>query len=790
MTNVFNLSNIFAESTAYNVLANPVISQKYLYNAMNDLEEFNHAYTESTTSLYKAILEADNREDENAIFCQYFSEIDKHIRNTINKINETTSRFIINVENIVDANKDILSNDNVINNVKPFTYHFTKYQKINDSSFPSMNIIGIFKQEFDYIGQLLQDLGPAASNQSKLKVIATVYNTMNSTKPDITRKCIEDIVGTCDDTDCMTKFPEMLYKFLKADAADVEITKGHLYEVKMSLNNYKSISDACVATADSLIEQLKSISNEIRNIICGNEKNKLKIDTPTDGIRNTEYKLDTYGMNQVDLFLKTKINQVIQMTNIYYIALAIKLDATMDYFKQCKDILQKAEMSCDSDVESKATKNTQDDIDDNGEVDGSNTSDTDDDIQIDDDSESNPDDSDKSKSDLDDDYTIDTNKDGDSSNDDGEPDNETSKSDGGSKDAINDLDEALKEFDESCDIFNYGMFCLGIFNENMRMIDNVINIVNEADGDNKPEPTDGNTPNNTTDSNKDTKDDLKATLDKAGVKDSVFAKIMEMIRKLLNKFLSFFTQTIEKKIKKLDANKKYIQMDSVDHVNESGNAVLRETKPAILDSLTIPRFDINSLKNINSEEDFIKQLSLPSEVRTLYEKDTSKGLKNAIVDTVYNPDEKVGIKNAKDVKMIDLYNWCIKYPKIKEDIEEMSKILESGYKNAEKIAKSLNEAESIFDNDDWFFFNEAIGKGSSDENKNSEEKEKKINDDSKKIEMYFKICGHVMTGKMTAAQRVFNEYYNVLIWHIEKKSDGKSKDADEKESTSESVFFN
>ena len=190
----------------------------------------------------------------------------------------------------------------------------------------------------------------------------------------------------------------------------------------------------------------------------------------------------------------------------------------------------------------------------------------------------------------------------------------------------------------------------------------------------------------------------------------------------------------------------------------------------ILDKIQIPQFNINTLRTIDSEKDFIAK-ELP-EVNKHYNPETDNNIKDSIVNAIIDPTESNGIKNTKDINMNELCVWCEKYPKIMDDIESMSKLLESGKKNAETVAKSLKESGefplSFSDTIMEYFMEAGIEKGKDDGNNKDQ-----ISSDTKKIEMYFKLCSEVICAKMTSAQRIFNIYFDILNWHIQQKG-GKS----------------
>ena len=785
MSNIFNLSNIFAESSSSSILSSGTITNEcYIFSAMKDLRDFNSAFMENTTNLYKAISEAEDTKFENNVFCQYFEEVDTELSKIIKNINDSISRFTINVENIVDANRDILDNTGIITSCKPFTYHYTQYKRINDKDFPSINAIGIFKQEFDYIALTLQDLGPMASNQNKLKVIATVYNKFVQGTTDVTKKCIMDILGEDDDDndDIVSEFPEKMYEKYKKDTDDVGITKGKLYDVKMSLTNYRNIIDSCANTADELIKQLSSISAEIKRIICGNSNNTLTVKTSTDGVRDTDYRMDSYAMNQVDIFLKAKINQVIQIANVYYIALAIKLDATMDYFKQCKDILTVAMAKCGecSDVPSEAEKDAQDDVDDgNIEVDDhldDKDAFTDDDEGPDNDNvedDEEKEDSDEEEFEKDDENIIDTNdEDNDGVEDSAEledldVDGDTDKdSDEGSSDndSLKDLYEAEKNLEESLISFEYKQFYLETMYDYVDMLDNLVSIM-EADGDN----------NQQQDQN-DAKGTVRTAVDTAKAQTNAskgrFQGIKNMINKLIEliqgKFTEAFNNVYKNRIEELKKGAAYINIKPVDYQNENGDPVGSfDVNLGEFDKLEVPRFDANMIRNIKDKNDFIKNTL---KVDIIKDGDKELSIGESIERKVISTPSR--LRNFNQVDLKSMYNWCINYEKVVSDIQEWTKLLENGIKNAERISSTLKEnTGSVSSLEDTLlnYFGEAnIPAAANNDNKDGDNGggNNAEGSDLEKVEIYFNCSKDVITAKMRLAQKIFKEYYQLCMFQI------------------------
>lgn len=774
MSNIFNLSNIFAESVSHDMIRDKFYDENYLYTAISELKDFQRSFMASNIGLYQSISEADSSSKENEIFCQYFTDIDAKINDIINKINETISRFTINVENIIDANRDIIYNTDVITKCKPFVFKYTEFKKINDKDFPPINAIGIFKEEFDYIAQLLQELGPTASNQSKLKVIATIYNKLVKSDVDINKKCIESILGECEDSEDVAEFPEHLYEeFKSSDKEDIEITKGKLYEIKMNFDNYQSIIDSCTETASKLISQLTSISDEIKRIICGNDKNTYTVDTTTDGIRNTDYKLDTYSMNQLDIFLKAKLNQVAQICNIYYIAIAIKLDATMEYFKQCKDILTYAMANSKEDIPSDAAQDAQEDVDD-GELEIDDTLDKSDDDNSDDDNSDDDDKDDEDGSDNDDDDEDDSDNNNTSSEDDSDKDDynlEDMSMDDDSSDSsdnsepLNDLDEALDNFKEACMSMDYKEYCSDMLYEYTAMLETLM-AIQEEDGDNSGNNNDNKDQGGN--SKPSPNDNLKQAVNKTNTnnKTGIIAKIKEMVQKLIdlirNKFRENFEKKYKEKIQYFKDNEKYIRMEPISYQNEDGTPVTDfDVNMNAFNDLAIPNFDANTVRNIQNRDDFIKN---NLKVDIIKDGDNTLSIAQSIERKVLTKPSRV--KNFNELKLQEIYDWCINYDKVVSDTEELGKLLEQGAKNAEAMAKSLTESTGQFSLRDTMldYFSEFTAKNP--ENNNGNNNNGGDDDLTEKIQIYFNCSKDVISAKMTIAQMIFTEWSKILDYQI------------------------
>lgn len=693
MSNLFNLSKVFETPVLEQLVSTDKTGAGYLYNAISLMESVNKEYAETTKELYKMVAEASSKQEENEIFAKYFTKINDIIDKAIIGINEMISSFAIKIDNLADANADLLNGSVDFSSIKPFPYRVYKFEHIDDTKFPNFGMIDTYRKEFDNLGLLLQDLGPVGSNQAKLKIIATVYNSFAHKMKDKWRdKCIESIIG--EDLDSDKSFAEKLYSEFKPDESEeVSITKGHLYELKNTLDDHEHIIDMMVKTAQGIISDLEYIRNDIDGIIFGHKDNTLKVETSTDGIKNTIYRLDVYSMNQLDIFLKAKTGQIMQMCNLYTIALSIKLDVIVEYFEQCKDILNTAFAStADDEIQDGDTSEMHEPMTSKEPGDDWNTDENEPPVE-DDDTGNEPEPEDDAESDF-----SDPDEGEDSGNN--EPDNGDDDSFGADNEEFTfDDDNSTTNYGDSdikeaVRMFNYDLYELGMMYEGAEMMSDVLKYLAE----------DGETSN------------ASSTSNVSSDKKSIWRRIVDFFKNLFSKFKKKVDEvTTENNTKKLNTDewKDYC-------LNGKGKAIPDDKKflkaPIISTDLlnevesNFPK-DLNSdvkLKEADSELDFAKKC-FPKLAAKQSGDNANKTLSNILIDETLQMKDNVTWVEIKagmgdDVKSI--YTWCLNYAAKCNSINEMNNIVEKDTKAADAISNAKSNfgesAVSLFED----YFNE------------------------------------------------------------------------------------
>lgn len=363
MNSIFNLADILKSDMIPNVLVKSNINETYLSSAISILEDMNTEINKNTFRYFNEIAEAPTKQAENQIFGEFFSKYKDTIKKYQMKMNELYSRFSINVDTLIDANSELLDDEDSIEICGNPTYCMKEFDKLDDPEFPKIKPYKVFKREFKFFGKLLQDLGPTASDEARVKIIASVYNNMVSEiNKDWMQKCMEKI---SDNDDCKKdSFAKCIFdSIIKPCEGEKPITIDMVRQAKLSLLNNSEIKSAIGIAVDKFNEDLDKVAEEFGALLFRNKDLVLDIKTDVEGIEDRKYRLTDYSFNQVNIFMNAKLSQITEICNLYLVAISVKMDCALSYFKQCIDIIEIAKSSNCNSRNNQAIQDDTEDID-------------------------------------------------------------------------------------------------------------------------------------------------------------------------------------------------------------------------------------------------------------------------------------------------------------------------------------------------------------------------------------------------------------------------------------------
>ena len=739
MNTMLNLTSMLEGVETFDKLKSMFITpcnETYLFSILSELTSMDEEVRSLDRKTFKSLLEAESKTKENDQFCIYFKEFKSIIDRFINKVNEMSSRCIINIENIIDINKDLIDDYDLVNSYCPFDMELYEFKNLENREVPKIKAKKVFKKEFDHIGSLMQDLGPIASDDAKLKIIAAVYNAFNKDmNEEFLEKCIEKILD--DDYDEEKSFSEQVYNLFRGEKQSKTIQKFDIQQAKANLLNYATYADIISSMVGKATEEFSEIAQCVGDMVFRNKSCTMKIDTETDGVANREYDLNTYSMNQFNIFMKSKCVQISQMCNLYMVALSIKMDSIVDFINQNKDILQKAKESCC------CSKYTDREVD-NGMEEDPEVDDMDNDME-------DPDIDDTSMDDNE--FEIEP---------DDEPVNDETP-DGEGEEVPQEPSDDLKE----TYFFQHELYNLEKVFEQEQMMYEFKDIIREE------EQSATNNNNNAPLSN--LKNQSNANSSKFV---DIWRTIVEKVQEIFRKFYDIFIGKTKARIDFLKSHEKEINAN-----NFGDNATIKSFDIQKLNGLKIPDLNYEAQKAYLKDTKTFREHAF--NMITVGENDS---FGQAIKKYICPNDQEVPIKNiGKDA----MYKFCVtEYPTIVSDIQSQMNILTKAQMNAKRIAGSINnDMKNANDNKTDANKTNTAAKtdnkpaGGADQN----QQQKTANGESagiltandlyfnefsdpdggvkyikNELMVYFNVCSQVLTNKMSLVNAAFNEFYRAL----------------------------
>ena len=587
------------------------------------MEKINLENMKLEKETFHSILEAETKDSENNVFLTYFTSFNKIISKFTRTVEELSSKANIQIENMIDTYRDAIEDPNVeIQNI-PFKMNICKFKNLTDNNVPNFEAKKLYQREIDDIAKLIQDLGPVASEDAKIKIIASVYNSLNKEmNGEFIDKCASSLIGSLYDRTKSSS--EQIYNLFRDECELKKITKPCISEAKNVLMNGEIYISYIKNIADRLISDFSDISRSISDMLFMNKSHTLKVNTESDGIINRDYPLNTYSMNQFNMFMKAKAMQLTQIVNLYIIAYSIKVDSIIDFLTQNKEIVRLATENTSniafSDETSGEELEPEDvDDDDNEDMDQDNADDT---IEVDD---------------IDDDVEV--------SDDDDTNDNIVND-----KEIIEDEDLQKEAYLFDCELFNMNR-AVDEFSLQLEMFQ----AIHEEDLDNLQSANDD------------------ATGKVQGVWNSLVSKLTE----LFNKFNDIFIKRTKFKIDNLEKHQ-----DDIAKNDFSAQATMKHYDTDRIKRIQVQDLNYENMKEyLQSKEAYIKQyygnLGLPLDKN-------NNNFTTSLKKWIKESEDEAKITISKD----KMYDYCVDdYQDLVDEIRKQKELINKAQKNSIKIAK-------------------------------------------------------------------------------------------------------
>lgn len=334
-----------------NKLATMDLEESYVAMACDFLKECNTEIADNKIKLYKAISESDGNY---GVVLESFSDFFTKVKDVIDKflkfIKSLFQRFITTLMGFVSSDKYITKHKKDFSKFKDTdNFNFTGYNYTFPINIPSANAI------LEFNNSLFEEL---YSDKNKALTLAGVKDVvMNLNFDDYYDTFRAKVLGNNNGTIYTGDFSEACFRLFRNGELDTEEFEVTSSEVRQSLNRfleYKKTKSNVERDQKNIDEAYNKVKKQIQDVVKRNGDlsvsaflNKLPSDNNIESIEGQSVSNDGLTMSgeimaQINMYVKAKVDQIQECSNIHILAFSAKLDAMKECYIQDRNILYTA----------------------------------------------------------------------------------------------------------------------------------------------------------------------------------------------------------------------------------------------------------------------------------------------------------------------------------------------------------------------------------------------------------------------------------------------------------------
>ena len=345
---MFTLDDILLENAdSSNFLVESSIEENFFISSLQFVTEMENDLLQYKKDFYKSILESNN--DQVVItesFSDFTDKVKELIKRFLNFIKSLFERFVTMLHKIIKSEKYLKKNEKKLRefndedefDYKGYNYSFKEGVPVFDHA------LAEFKTEF--VGLNPADLG--TDKKHNKDVLNAAYRDLKSALDGMYYDGIRGkVIGRENDSIIKEDFHSELFETFRSGFSDKETILINGSEVIKQYGLFDGSEKAINTTKkdrDRIDREYKEIEKFVEKMVTKNPNDVSGILKLTLGIDDAskDFQVDSDVMSTIDLFVKAKCNQIVEMQSIHSIAFGAKLEAYKECYKQSKDVLYKA----------------------------------------------------------------------------------------------------------------------------------------------------------------------------------------------------------------------------------------------------------------------------------------------------------------------------------------------------------------------------------------------------------------------------------------------------------------
>lgn len=322
-------------------------SHSFFIETLQFLSEMNADFYEAKRDFYISLSESADISVVHESFGDFFGKVKEIIDKFLAFLKSLLDRFVTLMNQLIGRDKHIINHKKELDNFsKIHEFSITGFKYSIEDDIPVITAKAAFDSDFifEFNGDSVVFSGPKDNIPKKL-----VAHTKQMSDQLISGEWYDKFRGTVlgEENKPITKddFADRLFaEFRSNDPIAEEITIDHS-EVKAALRRFetaKSDIEKAKKTKARIESDYNAIKHKVEKMVVTNRNGSSTI-TKFDRELNVDYQTaNKDDIVAMDNFVKAKVNQIQEMSNIHALAFAAKLDAMRDSYKQDKAVLFKA----------------------------------------------------------------------------------------------------------------------------------------------------------------------------------------------------------------------------------------------------------------------------------------------------------------------------------------------------------------------------------------------------------------------------------------------------------------
>lgn len=315
----------------------------FFKNTIDYMIESNNLYHTTQKHLYKSLLESNL---DIVLVTESFSDYTNKIKSIISKfikfIKKLYDRFILYMNKFVQSDKYIKNNIKLLSKfTKEDEFDIDGYHFTFNNDIPIINPVETMS--LDFVG-----LDGLNNSQEKKEFLKEKYSNLKQNLSNGYYDNIRALVLDKDGKIYQDDFADELFKVFRNNNKEKETITITEYELENTINLYKNYKESVKTITDTkkdIENKYKELENAMGNlanitIVNDNRPKSSSVDFNLSGIDSLLG--DTECVNTINLFIKSKVDQIAELSNIHSLAFGSKLESYKLYMKQSKYILYRA----------------------------------------------------------------------------------------------------------------------------------------------------------------------------------------------------------------------------------------------------------------------------------------------------------------------------------------------------------------------------------------------------------------------------------------------------------------